>query len=96
MQEEIFEKEEILIEKTEIQKEIELITAIIKTREELKIANINFEYAEQELVDYYTYQIKANQSKLDYLLQLAKTYGISVDRINEIKYRNCMENDEAV
>ena len=96
MQEEIYEKEKKIIEKTEIEKEIELITSIIKTRDELRIANANFEFAEKELVDYYTYQIKANQSKLDYLLRVAKSKGIVVDRISEIKYRNWIENNEAV
>lgn len=96
MQEEIYEKEKKIIEKTEIEKEIELITSIIKTRDELRIANANFEFAEKELVDYYTYQIKANQAKLDYLLRVAKSKGIVVDRISEIKYRNWIENNEAV
>ena len=41
-----------------------------------------------ELVDYYIYQIKANQAKLDYLLKLAKASGITIDRINQIKYEN--------
>lgn len=96
MQEEIYEREKKIIEKTEIEKEIELITSIIKTRDELRIANANFEFAEKELVDYYTYQIKANQAKLDYLLRVAKSKGIVVDRISEIKYRNWIENNEAV
>ena len=48
-------------------KEIELIKNIIKTREELKNNNKNFEFAELDLVDYYIYQIKANQAKLNYL-----------------------------
>lgn len=38
-------KEEKIVEKTEIEKEVELIKTIIKTREELKNANKNFEYA---------------------------------------------------
>jgi hypothetical protein len=96
MKEEIFTKESKIMEKNEIDKEIELITSILKTKEELKNANINFEYAENELIDYYTYQIKANQSKLDYLLRIAKAKGIVVDRVNEIKYRSWIENDEAV
>ena len=50
--------------------------------------NRNFEFAEMELVDYYIYQIKANQAKLDYLLKLAKASGITIDRINQIKYEN--------
>ena len=96
MKEEIFTKESKIMEKNEIDKEIELITSILKTKEELKNANINCEYAENELIDYYTYQIKANQSKLDYLLRIAKAKGIVVDRVNEIKYRSWIENDEAV
>lgn len=85
MQNEYYVKEEKLIEKTEIEKESELVRAIIRTREELKVANCNFEYAQGDLVDYYTYQIKANQAKLDYLIKLAKSKGIEVDMIHEIK-----------
>ena len=72
----------------ELEKEIELVKNIIKTREELKNNNKNFEYADFELVDYYVYQIKANQAKLDYLLKLAKSKGITIDIINQIKYQN--------
>ena len=93
MQEE-YVRETKLIEKTEIEKEIELIRAIIKTREELKSNNMNFEYAKGDLVDYYTYQIKANQAKLDYLIKLAKARGIKVDMINDKKY-SFLDNEEA-
>ena len=85
-----------ILEKNDKEKEIELVKSIIKVREELKNANKNFEFAEGELIDYYTYQIKANQSKLDYLLKKAKTNGISLDMINEIKIRLYKENNEAV
>lgn len=85
MQEE-YRREEKIVEKTEMEKEMELIRSIIKTREELKSDNKNFEYAKEELIDYYTYQIKANQAKLDYLIKLAKLKGIEVDMINNKKY----------
>ena len=88
-------REEKIIEKTSIEKEIELIKTIIRTREELKMNDRNFEDAKDDLIDYYTYQIKANQAKLDYLIKIAKTNGIEVDMINEIKYRFWKE-DEAV
>lgn len=81
-----FKKEQLIKEKSEIEKEMELIKNIIKTREELKSDNKNFEFAEQELVDYYIYNIKANQAKLDYLIKLAKANGITIDIINQIKY----------
>jgi len=93
MQEE-YVRETRLIKKTEIEKEIELIRTIIKTREELKSNNMNFEYAKDDLVDYYTYQIKANQAKLDYLIKLAKARGIKVDMINDKKY-SFLDNEEA-
>ncbi len=93
MQEE-YVRETKLIEKTEIEKEIELIKTIIKTIEELKCNNLNFEYAKGDLVDYYTYQIKANQAKLDYLIKLAKARGIKVDMINDKKY-SFLDNEEA-
>ena len=95
MQKEYYIKEEKIVEKTEIEKEIELIKAIIKTREDLKIVNKNFEYAHGDLVDYFTYQIKANQAKLDYLIKIAKAKGIEVDMINDIKF-TLGEQEEAV
>ena len=86
MQNEFYVREGRIVEKSEIEKEIELIRTIIKTREELKAANSNFEFAKEDLVDYYTYQIKANQAKLNYLIKIAKSKGIEVDMINDIKF----------
>ena len=91
-----YRKEEKIVDKTEVEKEIELVKSIIKTREELKSANKNFEYAEDDLVDYYTYQIKANQAKLNYLIKLTKTKGIVVDMINDIKLKLLDEDEQAV
>ena len=89
-------RETKIIEKTEFEKENELIKSIISTREELKIANKYFEYAQDELVDYYSYKIKANQAKLDYLIKMAKTKGIEVDMISDIKFTFFDDNEEAV
>ena len=72
MQEE-FMKETKIFDRSEREKEIELFRSIAKTRRELNQAHKNFEYAEEGLIDYYTYQIKANQAKLDYLTRLAKS-----------------------
>lgn len=83
-----YKREEIVNDRTELEKEIELVRNIIETREELKNDNKNFEYAELGLVDYYIYQIKANQAKLDYLLKLAKASGITIDTINQLKYED--------
>lgn len=93
MQKDYYIKEEQIREKTEIQRETDLVKAIIKTREDLKVANCNYEYAQDELVDYYTYQIKANQAKLNYLIRIAKAKGIEVDMVNGIKF--LLSNKEA-
>ena len=77
-------KEKLIIDKTEEEKKLELIISIIKTKRELESNNKNFEYAEEGLIDYYSYQIKADQAKLDYLLTKAKEKGIILDMINEI------------
>lgn len=76
-----------LIEKTEEELNIELIKSIIKTKLDLENANKNYEFAEGELIDYYLYQIKANQSKLNYLLKKAKKNGIIIDMIKQIEIR---------
>ena len=85
-------QEEYLIEKmikgkTDKEKEFELMQTIYETKEMLKLAICNFEYAEDDLIDYYTYQIKAHQSKLDYLIKIAKRKGIVLERFNELKLR---------
>ena len=93
-------QEEYLLEKmvkgkSDKEKEIELMQTIIETKEMLKIARSNFEYAEDDLIDYYTYQIKANQSKLEYLIKIAKRNGLVLSRINEIKTRLYKRNNLA-
>lgn len=94
MQNENYVKEQKILETTELEKEAELIKTIIKTREELKANNRNFEYAQDDLVDYYTYQIKANQAKLNHLIKLAKAKGIEVDMVNDLRFSIC--DEEAV
>lgn len=94
MQEEYI-RESKIVDKTDIEKEIELIRNIIEVNEEIATANSNFQYAEEELVDYYTYQIKANQSKLNYLIKQAKTKGITNDMINLIKIKLLNEELDA-
>ena len=77
--------------KTEKEREIELMQNIIETKENLKNARNNFEYAEDDMIDYYIYQIKANQSKLDYLIKVAKKKGIILSRDNEVKIRMILQ-----
>ena len=82
--------------KSEKERERELMQNIIETKEKLKIARSNFEYAEDNMIDYYIYQIKANQSKLDYLIKIEKQKGIVLSRDNEVKLRLFYRREMAV
>ena len=75
------------VKEEKIKNEIELLKSILNTKKELSLANKNFESAQDELVDYYSYQIKASKVKLDYLIKQVKTKGIEVDMINNLKIR---------
>ena len=54
-------------------KEDEMVDILKKAQEELDVAMNNYEFADDpELVDYYTYNIKAAQMKYEYLLRKIK------------------------
>ena len=86
--EEDYIKEQKIKEITQKQKEEELIKSVMKTKLELEVARNNFEYAEDELIDYFAYQIKANQAKLDYLLGKIKKRGIVLDIVAQQELKN--------
>ncbi len=73
------------IKEEKIKNEIELLKSVLETKRELSIANQNFEIAEAELIDYYSYQIKASKAKLDYLIKQVKSKGIQIDMINNLQ-----------
>lgn len=91
-------KEVKILDKTEEESNVELIKSIIKTKVDLDNANRNYEFAEGELIDYYLYQIKANQSKLNYLLKKAKKEKLMIDVVKqiEIKQNKYLEDIQAV
>lgn len=74
-------KENPIIDKNDTEKKQQLIESIINTREDLNKAHSNFEFAEGDLVDFYSYQIMALQSKLDYLTKLVKLKNIDFNFI---------------
>lgn len=80
-------KEEKIKDKSEDEKEIELLVSIYKAKKELDEANHNFEYAEGDLIDYYTYKMKATSAKLDYFLKKAKKMGLEISMIDQIDIR---------
>ena len=87
MQEE-FVKEYKIKDKTQEELNTILAKNIIETNNALQNSINNYGYAEGELIDYYLYQIKANQSKLNFLIKEAKEKGIIIDREALINIRN--------
>lgn len=77
-------KEQAFFEMNDQEKNLQLMQSILSTQKDLKQAHINFEFAEEELIDFYAYQIKANQSKLDYLTRLAKASNLENPLKNNI------------
>ena len=76
-----------IIDKTDKQKELELMLSIMKTKNELGLYMKNFEEAEDDLIDYYTYQIKATRAKFDYLVKKAKNKGLALDMIKQVELK---------
>ena len=87
MQEE-FVKEYKIKDKTQEELNTTLVQNIIETNNNLQNSINNYGYAEGEMIDYYLYQIKANQSKLNYLIKEAKDRKILIDRATQISLRN--------
>ena len=67
--------------------DIELIKCVINTKRELMVATENFEHASGDLIDYYTYEMKANKAKLDYLIKEIKQKEISINIIGDLALR---------
>lgn len=81
-------KEHMIKDKTDDEKDLELVVSILKTKQELDLAHKNFEFAEEGLIDYFSYQIKANQTKLDYLMKKAQSRNLTLDMTSEMYIKN--------
>ena len=91
MQEE-YVKEKKIIDKSKKEMNRMLVQSIINTNANIEAAQKNYEFAEGEMIDYYLYTIKANQSKLNYLIKKSKKYGIELSRIEKLQLINLDEN----
>lgn len=83
-----YEKDDIILEKSEEEKNQDLMDTILKTKKIINEANINYEYAEGKLIDYFLYTMKAEQAKLDYLIGKAKTIGMTIDMGECVNLKN--------
>lgn len=91
MQEE-YVKEKNIIDKSKEEMNRMLVQTIINTSADIDAAMKNYEFAEGEMIDYYLYEIKANQSKLNYLIKKSKKNGIELNRIDKLQMINFDEN----
>lgn len=83
-----YEKEFEIIDKSEEEKNKEIMNTILQTKKVIREANINYEMAEGKLIDYFLYTMKAEQAKLDYLISKAKTMGLSVEVGEQLNVKN--------
>ena len=60
--------------------EAELINSILDSQKRLELAHNNYEYARDDLVDYYAFQIKSEQAKMNFLLKQAKERKIEIEK----------------
>ena len=67
-----FVKETLILDKNDEEKDEELFNTIKEVKNNLINMYNNLQYANSDLIDYYTYQIKAEESKYSYLIKLAK------------------------
>ena len=73
-----FLKEFKIEDKTDDEKDCELIKAIKDIKRSLGNMYNNLQYADSDLIDYYTYQIKAEEAKYNYLIKQAKKKKINM------------------
>ena len=72
-----YTKEFKIIEKNDEEKNKELIDEIKRNKKKMEEIYNNLRYADSDLIDYYTYQIKAEESKYNYLIKQAKKKKIT-------------------
>jgi len=82
---ETYEKEQKIKDRNKEEIKKLLMQSILSTLNNIEVARQNYEFAEGELIDYYLYEIKANQAKLNYLIKKSKKHGIEMDRVKNIE-----------
>ncbi len=65
-------------EQDDSEKNIELLKNIEIVKESLTTMYNNLQFADSDLIDYYSYQIKAEEAKYGYLIKQAKKRNINI------------------
>ena len=68
----------------------EITELIYNASRDLETYQRNYEFASDDLVDYYSYKIKAEKAKIDYLVKIAKSKDVVKEEIRTyiLKYKN--------
>lgn len=74
-----FIKEVKIKDRTEEEKEFELIENIKFVKNTLNNMYRNLQFADGDLIDYFTYQIKAEEAKYNYLIKKAKNKNLTFE-----------------
>lgn len=74
-----FIKETKIKDRTEEEKEYELIENIKFVKNTLNNMYRNLQFADGDLIDYFTYQIKAEEAKYNYLIKKAKNKNLTFE-----------------
>lgn len=73
-----FVKEFPIIDKSDFEKDEELLKNIRIVKNTLSNMYNNLQFADSDLIDYYTYQIKAEEAKYNYLIKQAKKKNLNI------------------
>lgn len=73
-----FVREAQINDKTDLEKNNELLQNILFVKKSLANMYNNLQFADSDLIDYYTYQIKAEEAKYNYLIKQAKKKKLNV------------------
>lgn len=78
MYNEFIKEDSKIVEKNDLEKDEELIQSIKHVKTSLGNMYNNLQFADGDLVDYYTYRIKAEEAKYDYLIKQAKEKNLNI------------------
>ena len=78
MYSEFIKEDSQILEKNELEKDRELLQSIRQVKNTLGNMYNNLQFADSDLIDYYTYQIKAEEAKYNYLIKQAKKKNLNI------------------
>ena len=73
-----FVREVQINDKDDDEKNQELLQNIVLVKKALANMYNNLQFADSDLIDYYTYQIKAEEAKYNYLIKQAKKKNLNI------------------